>query len=219
MRTQTRFVLIGLLAFGAMLLHGASAQHAQVLANSLKDFSATQGENNWYYGYYPSGDPSSFQPMTACPTDFGGVWSIDCPATNTWTIIDAIGGVPGSTDLPVRRWVSNVSGEITISGRLAKGDWDCGDGLVGRIIVDGTTVWEQTVDFFDSVGVWYSVSVQVNTGSTVDFVIDPGFNNWCDHAVFTATISREPLEGDVNGDDRVDDADLLIVLFNFGNQR
>jgi hypothetical protein len=30
--------------------------------------------------------------------------------------------------------------------------------------------------------------------------------------------TRCTLDGDVNGDGKVDDADLLIVLFNFGNQ-
>jgi hypothetical protein len=213
-----RSLSIGLLAFSVALLQGASAQHAQILANSLKDFSTTQGEGNWSYGYYPDSLNWSFQPMIACP-QFGGVWSSECPATNTWIILDAIGGSAGSTAWPVRRWISNVSGEITISGRLAKADWDCGEGVKGYIIVDGTEVWSQFVDYFDAVGVWYTVTVQVNEGSTVDFAIDPGFNNWCDHTVFTATISREPLPGDVNGDNRVDDEDLLIVLFNFGRER
>jgi hypothetical protein len=213
-----RSLSIGLLAFSVALLQGVCAQNAQILANSLKDYSTTQGEHNWYYGYYPNSLDWTFQPMIVCP-QFGGVWSRDCPATNTWIILDAVGGSAGSTAWPVRRWISDVSGEITIAGRLAKGDWDCGEGVKGYIIVDGTEVWSQFVDFFDSVGVWYSVTVQVNEGSTVDFAIDPGFNNWCDHTVFTATLSREPLPGDVNGDDLVDDADLLIVLFNFGRQR
>ena len=213
-----RSLLIGLLALSVALLQEASAQNAQILANSLKDYSTTQGEGSWFYGYYPSPLDRTFQPMIACP-QFGGVWSSECPATNTWIILDAIGGSAGSTAWPVRRWISNVSGEITISGRLAKADWDCGEGVTGYIIVDGTEVWSQFVDYFDSVGVWYSVTVQVSVGSTVDFAIDPGFNNWCDHTVFTATLSREPLPGDVNGDNRVDDADLLIVLFNFGRER
>lgn len=209
---------IGLLAFSVALYQGASAQHTQILANSLKDFSTTQGEHHWSYGYYPNSLDRTFQQMIVCE-QFGGVWSSECPATNTWIILDAVGGSAGSTAWPVRRWTSNVSGEITISGRLAKGDWDCGEGVTGYIIVDGTEVWSQFVDYFDAVGVWYSITVQVNEGSTVDFAIDPGFNNWCDHTVFTATISIEPLPGDVNGDNRVDDADLLIVLFNFGRER
>jgi hypothetical protein len=213
-----RSLSIGLLAFSVALLQGASAQSAQILADSLKDFSTTQGEHNWSYGYYPDSLNWTFQPMIVC-SEFGGVWSSECPATNTWIILDAIGGSAGSTAWPVRRWISNVSGEITISGRLAKADWDCGEGVKGYIIVDGTEVWSQFVDYFDAVGVWYTVTVQVNEGSTVDFAIDPGFNNWCDHTVFTATISREPLPGDVNGDNRVDDEDLLIVLFNFGRER
>lgn len=213
-----RLLPIGLLAFSVAVPRAALAQNPVVLADSLREFSSTtQGENNWHYGYYPDPINRAFQPMDPC-SDFGGVWSADCPNAS-WIIVDAIGGSTGSLSWPVRRWISEVSGEVTISGRLAKGDWDCGDGVMGYIFVDGQQVWSQFVDYFDSVGVWYSITVEVEQGSTVDFAVDPGFNNWCDHVVFTATISMEPLPGDVNGDDIVDDADLLIVLFNFGRSR
>jgi hypothetical protein len=41
-----------------------------------------------------------------------------------------------------------------------------------------------------------------------------------DEAFLLDTLYTPPctLEGDVNGDGIVDDADLLIVLFNFGNR-
>lgn len=214
-----RLFLIGLLAFGLAVPQLMFAQNpVVVLADSLKGFSSTtQGENNWQYGYYPDPMNRTFQPMDPC-ANFGGVWSLECPPSS-WIIVDAIGGVPGSQAWSVRRWVSPVSGEVTLSGRLAKGDWDCGDGAMGYIFVNGEEVWSQFVDYFDSVGVWYSITVEVSEGSTVDFALDPGINNWCDHVVFTATISMEPLPGDVNGDGVVDDADLLIVLFNFGRSR
>src|SRR5262245_1548768 len=31
-----------------------------ILADSTADFSGTQGARNWYYGYFPNGDPYTF---------------------------------------------------------------------------------------------------------------------------------------------------------------
>src|SRR5262249_26536060 len=63
----------------------------------------------------------------------------------------------------------------------------CGDGTIGRIFVDGVQVFQKTA-FVNSVN--YSVTVQANAGSLIDFVIDPGLagNDFCDSTTFTATL-------------------------------
>jgi hypothetical protein len=63
----------------------------------------------------------------------------------------------------------------------------CGDGVVGRIFVDGTEVFQQTVI---GGGLDYSVTVPVNLGSRIDFALDPGplGNDQCDAAGFTAKV-------------------------------
>jgi len=68
-----------------------------------------------------------------------------------------------------------------------------GNGIVGRIDIDGTTFWSQTIEGTDGIGVDYSVSATVSVGSTVDFVIDPFLaNDRGDGTNFTATITQVP---------------------------
>ncbi|HTD86259.1 MAG TPA: lamin tail domain-containing protein, partial [Candidatus Binatia bacterium] len=76
----------------------------------------------------------------------------------------------------------------------ASGSWfnttatGSGDGVVARIIVDGTEVLRQPA-FVSSVE--YSVSVPVNIGSKVDFTLDAGSvnNSTGDFATFTAALA------------------------------
>jgi hypothetical protein len=109
--------------------------HAQVIiADSVNEFSGTQGQNNWFYGFYDGPFTSSdFQLMTEfrtdTPTAFGSeVWWVD--EGTYWTSLGALGGHPSGQSFSclgrvpaghwaVRRWVSEVAGEVTISGTLA----------------------------------------------------------------------------------------------------
>ena len=90
----------------------------------------------------------------------------------------------------VRRWVSTVDSEVEINGRAGKTmPWgeNWGGDVVFRIVADGTTIYEATVD---DAGEPYSVTTSVDDGTTVDFLIGPG------RAIgvvdFTAAIRREP---------------------------
>jgi hypothetical protein len=66
----------------------------------------------------------------------------------------------------------------------------CGDGVIGRIFVDGTEVYRQTV-FLSSAN--YSLRTYANLGSLIDFVLDAGAenNDNCDSSIFTAQIDTE----------------------------
>ncbi|MBN2296485.1 MAG: PEP-CTERM sorting domain-containing protein, partial [Pirellulales bacterium] len=107
------------------------------------------------------------------------------------------GGHPNGTNanmsrLPVeqwavRRWVSEVTGEITISGVM---DPINGGNMYTHVIIDGSEVYQHQVpnEEFN-----YTVIADVNVGSTVDFVISP--NNHDDvngDTKFTATIDFVP---------------------------
>jgi hypothetical protein len=89
----------------------------------------------------------------------------------------------------VRRWISTVSGSVEILGTIAKGGGSGGDGITGRIIVDGTQIWSQYIAPADRVGVNYTVITSVNVGSKVDFVVSPHTSDWYDTTRFTAKIS------------------------------
>ncbi len=61
----------------------------------------------------------------------------------------------------------------------------CGDGVTGRIFVDGNQVFAQNALLNSPT---YSITVPVNIGSRVDFALDPRTNDFCDGAGFTAVV-------------------------------
>jgi hypothetical protein len=110
-----------------------------VLADSAADFSGTQGQNNWFYGYWDrtlDGDgqyaPSEFVPFPNTPGPFGSnnFWtgsSWDWFNGNPpFTQLTAQGGRPtGQAGSPtraahwaVRRYVSATEGAVTITGQI-----------------------------------------------------------------------------------------------------
>jgi hypothetical protein len=156
------------------------------VADSRAEFSSSeQGKNNWYYGYTKAlGD--KFNLMSHYDPKNG--WVPD--AKGGYPDINAHGGHPSSgKGLCVRRWLSEVEGEIRIEGNLAKTDGNpASDGVTGYIRVDGRDIWSQHVGGRDKVGVWYDVTTDVKARSTVDFFIFSGPRSWADSSKFTATI-------------------------------
>ena len=166
------------------------------IADSEGEFSDTQGQDNWYYGYYDGDDPclspwsnADFEQLP----DFGDSWYFEPYWTSLWDE----GGHPHMSPehWAVRRWISEVDGQVRITGELAKIDDTCGNGIVGHIIVDGNQEWAQYIRYDDPNGVEYGVDVDVSIGSLVDFAIDPYDNADCDGTRFTANIAEIPPTG------------------------
>ncbi|HXK19499.1 MAG TPA: hypothetical protein VNG33_16935 [Polyangiaceae bacterium] len=181
---------------------------ARVLADSVADFSLTQGEHGWYYGY-DSGSLDSFALMTRISviTTYvpatADVW--DCWANDTthWAQLFQLGGHPNGTDTSppsppilqrvVRRWLSSFEGDVTIAGELAKIDVTLGsNGIDGSVYVDGTERYTAFIGGEDGGGLSYEVSTGLKLGSTVDFVLDPhDGDDHSDLSRFTAVIVRQ----------------------------
>jgi hypothetical protein len=127
----------------------------------------------------------------------GSIWHVQ--NGTYWTRITQEGGHPNglttTNRVPVdhwavRRWVSTVSGRITISGQVANLD-DSGNGVAARVVVDGATLWTQVVNDVAPPGSSYVVQADVVVGSTIDFVIDPyQSHDTQDTFRFTAIIER-----------------------------
>lgn len=169
-----------------------------IIADSVTEFAGTQGSNNWHYGYWQkTGDADgiyNYQTEFVPFTQFGVYTIVGGVAWNTssssyWTGLAAIGGHPNGVQtsagrMPVeqwaiRRWISPVDGSITITGRLAKFNTSSnGDGILGAIVVDGTTVFSRQIAATDGVGVNYSVTATVFPGSVIDWIIAPGSASW-----------------------------------------
>lgn len=177
----------------------AGANFTQVIADSVNDFSSSQGSGGWRYGYYDGSlTPSTFKELSWNPS---GWWDI---SSVYYTTVDQVGGHPHGpiSNKPtqiehwaVRRWVSQFTGDISISGNLNDiNRGGGGDGVTGRIFLDGVEVYSSLVDHFSpSGGLPYSVSLSVSTGQFIDFAIDPNGWDGDDSTEFTATIKASTL--------------------------
>jgi len=109
-------------------------------------------------------------------------------ASSIWQNI-APAFVPGDT-YTLSYWYKPTSNNTPLVVRFS-GNWfntspaPCGDGVTGRIFVDGTQVFAQNA-LLNSPS--YSITVPVNIGSRVDFALDPRTNDFCDASVFTAQV-------------------------------
>lgn len=184
---------------------GGGATFSPIQLGSSRDqFGGTQGQANWFYGYWDKkGDTDGiydatrdFVPFPRAPGAFGPLnyWTgtqWDWPNGNPpWTEITATGAHPAGDGVNVhwaiRRFVARTNGLVRITGTIAH-PAACGDGVVARILVAGRPVWSEPV-FQDSRG--FTTLAQVANGDPIDFVIDsgPADSDGCDGTVFTAKI-------------------------------
>ncbi len=179
-----------------------SDEASKPLANSVSEYSGEQGSHGWYYGYWDrtSDDDRKYSQSTdfrrlkhfgddainglSSRTEFttGRIWSLQ--DGKYYTSLWAEGGHPNSGNKlgnyapieqwAVRRWKSDVTASVTISGHAGKvmpwgKNWN--GGCRALIIVDGKQVLSAEAD---DEGMDYSVDVKVQEGSFVDFLIGPG---------------------------------------------
>jgi hypothetical protein len=195
-----------LLLLVSVLLLSVPAVHAAILADSVAEFSGVQGQDNWQYGYYAGPfTPAEFVQMTVFS---GSEWHVDNETVIDpdiyWTSLSdtrahgngttTFGGRTPVEQWAVRRWIAEVDGPILISGTLAKApNGVSGNGVVGRIFVNGVESFTQTISGTDTTGVNYSFIANVLAGHAVDFALDPLLaNDGSDTSIFTGQISAVP---------------------------
>jgi hypothetical protein len=181
-----------------------SSAGAQVLANAHDDFSAVQGYNGWYYGFF---DGNSATPWSLADfegfTIFDTTWHRTMGPGGYWTMVGRDGGHPNGLitsggriaedNWAVRRWISDGEYVLNVFGRV----WDSnptlqlgnGNGVIGYVMVDGVTIWQGIIDAGNQHGLEYDLQFCAVPGTTVDFVIDPReSNDWSDDTGFHSTI-------------------------------
>lgn len=191
---------------------------ARVVADSVAEFSDKQGKNGWYYGYwdrahdkdgkYAPGSEfillehfgqdsrNGLSRNTAFKT--GDLWYLSDGQfyTSLWAkgghanSSAKLGDYKAAEHWAVRRWISNVSGIVSISGKAGKempwgGNW--GGECRALIIVDGETVLSTVMDEHN---LDYMLTVKVQENSVVDFLIAPDPSIGV--VTFTATIQERP---------------------------
>lgn len=143
---------------------------SRVIASSLDDYTKTQGENNWYYGYLQDGD-DTFRELKQVETMWGYNWggvSKYLSISNDNLHPDKVGGKDA---MPVVRWKSPVAGKLTVKGHLRRGGK--GDGVGVSLRVDGREVFATNVGGPAPAKATLEQPIEVKQGSTVDLVVKP----------------------------------------------
>ena len=155
------------------------------IADSVAEFSGTQGVNNWFYGYwnkgadsdgiYADGEFIAF-PNAAGPFSAGNFWD---GAAWSWfngnppfTQLTAEGGSPSANDgtpgapdhAAIRRYVSEVNGPVTISGRLIHTNTLGGNDWV-QVTATGVCANSLLYIYFTAPGDGYIDDLQLVAGS------------------------------------------------------
>jgi hypothetical protein len=188
-------------------------QQPTAVADSAQDWSPTgvQGANGWFYGFY---DKTADADGTYNPnTDFnttdpqwtfgGGIWSLG-PDDPPWDIIGQTEWHPNGDNQPqgihwvIRRWVSDVDGDLHARVRFGKQNVNGGNGTTLHVLHNGVEKFSQTVAFNDSVGIDTFVPLPgVLMGDKIEFALDPKgtdglFADGADGSFLTASIFTGP---------------------------
>jgi hypothetical protein len=172
------------------------------VADTVEDFGETQGENGWFYGYWNatqdadgSYDSSTdFELMEFCGE---GTWqppgrcdvASDDPA-RVWTMNLNWGlqhpEAGPDMELPVRRWVSDVSGPARIT---AVHHGASSDGTRALLLLDGVEVWRNDAEGGDRVGTQVELDVELELGAQIEQIVHPLDSSADDMTYFAITIS------------------------------
>lgn len=129
-----------------------------------EQFSQTQGENQWYYQIYKSGEyvDMDFDAKT-------GQWSA---ADTGGTYITRETFHPGNKVNTARVWEAETSGvvRLTPQGNVRKGGIG-GVGVTTKIIKNGEVLWTQFIEGTDNIGFGYSIDTEVSAGERIYFEV------------------------------------------------
>ncbi|HTN74649.1 MAG TPA: hypothetical protein VL096_05360, partial [Pirellulaceae bacterium] len=109
-----------------------------LVADSVAEFSGVQGQNNWEYLRATPSAASTPQLTAATPlvwsgSDWNGPGSFNTP------LLTAAGGHPSdSNQWAVRRYTSEVTGLVTLSGTLQHTQVGGSDGTYGRLYLNNS---------------------------------------------------------------------------------
>jgi len=186
----------------ALVLVGSTLPDARgngvVLADSVTEFSLTQGQDAWFYGIYdqtthgPVYLPDQFRPFDVADGS-ANTWKAsetlvpspdpDGRDNRVFLNLNAEGGHPTGIDIDgqnrivwaVRRYVSEIAGTLAVrfDARKINIANPNGGGITARIFVDGTPLLSQYIANMDGLGVQGTLNVPVSVGSRIDFAIDP----------------------------------------------
>ncbi|HKB91210.1 MAG TPA: glycosyl hydrolase [Opitutaceae bacterium] len=167
----------------------AEATMQAVLADSNRDFGATQGGNGWSYGIFLDSGTNFTALQNFNITDWKKEWTGIFPYLSI-TSNDQHPSTDGTTPVvAVRRWESNYDGEVRLSGEFRCSTQ--GDGVGVRILVDGEALFRKIIGGGNSIVEKFDVVRAIKKGTRIDFAVDPGPGENIDYDAtnFSVTIS------------------------------
>ena len=169
-----------------------------LVADSIAEYSGTQGKEGWRYGYFEGAEPFDFtrftefiggsgngpwtgvtQHWTGDADDGMGNWDLlVTPGGPPWTMISQtishpqgiIAGVVGVPQMAVRRWVSDLEDSVGLTGHFHNTS-AVGDGTNNRIFLNGSEIYSS---LSDGVRLDFNLIINVKVGDNIDFVTDWG---------------------------------------------
>ncbi len=216
----------------------------ELVADSLVDWSTTgtQGEKNWFYGYYNrsedelEGDDQyqadEFIPFTndgdvvVAPDGnhwTGTTWDLTTEGTPPWTFMSRDGTHPNDPDpedehWTIRRWEADQDYPTAVlRWHLRKTNVNCGNGVSGHLFVNGEEVDFAAIAGDDNVGVIRVVVTSLSQGDFVDLAHDPAGPDGaradgCDGSANWLQIGTDVPDSD--GDGAKDDVDNCVFTPN-----
>lgn len=192
----------------AITLALVSPLAAATIADTTADFSGVQGQDNWYYGYW-SGTGAGYAPgafTQMAPSAFNGSSWDPFPNPN-FTTIGASGWHPnggsgtGAFQSPMKRWIAENTGIITITGTWRNGDTArtinaaSRNGTTVRIFAEGNLVYQQKVAWTAYPGdtAYTTASFAVDVGDRIDFMLDSDGDVNDDFTVWSSTLDFQPV--------------------------
>ncbi len=202
---------------------GSALANPVVIADSVADFGGVQGENGWRYGYYNLEDIHTTNGVSVAISEFRQLAAFNS-TTGWWAVnAEAASGNPANGSSPgsyavitrsrmhpnaawptanvvaeeqwaSRRWVSTVSGAVTLTGLIAHHEYFglnmLGNGTEAHILVDGQAVFSYDVGLMDFQGTSYTLNLNINQGSVIEMVVGAKGDPLFDATTFTMRVSQ-----------------------------
>jgi hypothetical protein len=195
-----------LLLLACALFLGVSPEaRAAELASWPSAYSETQGENNWYYLFTKNEgefNPDSSKNQMKLYTDRESLGGSHPELNNMWskwfnlyTYINSKGLCMPCNDgsWTCLRWVSNHTGKAEIEvtfQRMQKKPQQDNSGVIGILRVNGDEKWSTgVIGDGDAEPHSKTISVELNEGDSVDFLVNPNGNNFHDETKVTVLIN------------------------------
>ena len=197
-------------------LFAHSQVHAVTLGDSVNDWSATgtQGENDWYNGYYNlttdgdgTYDTGDFMAFTnsAGPVTPGGnhwtgsAWDLESSG-GPWTFVgqsdthpNGTNSTPGEEHWTIRRWQADsivAPTPVSLTWEMRKVN-PAGNGVGGFLFVNGTQVDSTTIAGNDTTGVTRTFLTTLSPGDIIDLALSPNGNDGADGSANRLTIAED----------------------------